>query len=52
MKTKLANLINVCSTEISCDRCSCNERECLINLLSTHNNECDEADVITCDDFE
>lgn len=55
MRTKLDNLIENCIKNggafNGCDGCQCDERECLISLLSEHNENCSEDEVISCEDF-
>lgn len=53
MLTKFEGIIKLCQSEvpISCNKCACDERECLVSILNKFNETCEEEEMINCDDF-
>lgn len=51
MNTKLEMIIKKCigngAPSDGCAGCSCDEKECLLNILEEYNNQCDEEEIIS-----
>ena len=55
MDTKLKEIIQLCKKDLpknNCAECSCNKKECLMNLLDLYNSNCDEFDYINYEYYE